>query len=372
MNSLTLPNRRLIHKGTPRGVLQTTTLEDVRDMLVRIEANRQPLDDERPLRNLHVSFEDKVMRARFLTLKGAEPKEYLVSETAAGHLAQMVLPPRFFSGLKQLIELDADSHKVATLAWAKFASQERTPRLIRTINTTLQNGKVAPIIRSVHSQQYATYSNLEFVQELLDAADGISDLPVVHTHLSDDHFRLRLLLTSDVPDTKKPVPTIDIWNSETGCGATKLTAGLFRLICTNGMGSWHEKSAYRWIHRGATGRVSRGVRSAVETLRMSVEGVNAAYEKALNIAIDDAYEWLRQQMEGEYSDRVIEAAVSGINHPTTTPDHRLASAVDAVALIAQDETDIIEQYKLEQLSSSLLRRGILLAEKNNGRIEVEA
>jgi hypothetical protein len=166
-----------------------------------------------------------------------------------------------------------------------------------------------------------------------------------------------------------PIPLVEAWNSEVGMRRVVLRAGMWKLICTNGMGSWKESTEYNWIHKGNSSRIKEGVRDAFTNLLTTSNGVVDAYKNALHISVDNAFEWMEAQLRGQkMPDRVIIGAQKALTHPTTTPGGRLASVIDAITLVAQDEADIFDQYEVERSAARILAAGRGIALSNSGRI----
>jgi hypothetical protein len=369
----TVPDRVLANRGVTRGVPATTMhLEAVRDHLKALAEKQEAEDHERTLDQLHVSFIGGHMHAKWLGPKGPEDVEFLVTDNAASQLASEVLPSRFFAGLRELAQMDEGGSKLATMSWGKFANKNGgDPRLVRTVLMRI-GGRVHRVIRSCHSQNYAPYANLEFVQDILDNAGQFASLPVLGWRVTDTGMRLRFAgVDQDGIRVHEPIPMIEAWNSEVGRRRVGLRGGMFKLVCTNGMGHWNEKTEYQWIHRGDSARIKAGVQGAFTNLITAANGVVSAYNEALNVAIDDAYAWMEQELRRETSERVIRAATDGMKDPTTTQGGSLASVIDAVTLIAQNESDMYDQYELERIAASLLQRGRSEALRHGGRIPVE-
>jgi hypothetical protein len=227
------------------------------------------------------------------------------------------------------------------------------------------------MIRSCHSQGYGAYSNLQFVQDILDHAGDFRDLPVVDFRVTDSVMRLRFV--GEEITTDKPVSMYEAWNSEVGRRRVGLRGGMWQFECTNGMGHWNEKTEYNWIHRGDPARIQQGVKNAFENISVTSSGVVEAYTEARDVSIDNAFQWLEAQMQDRgASVNRIEAAKVGMTHETSAPGLTLASAVDGITLIAQNETDLLEQFELERLAASILNRGLNKARSNSGRLYAEA
>lgn len=363
-------DRVLASKGAARGSLTTLHLEDVRDHVRTLASKQEPLDHERSFSQMHVSFTGGRVTARLLNAQGAG-EEMLVSRNAFSQMSAELLPARFGGGLMDLAALDGDGEKLATMAWAKFARLDDKPRLFRTVlMKDPTDGSVKRMLRSQHSQGYGTYDNLRFVEDLLANASDLREMPVAQFNLSDAGMRLRFLgVPRDEVTLKTPVPMIEAWNSEVGRRRVGLIGGMWKLVCTNGMGTWDKKSEFHWRHYGEGDRIGRGVASAMEEIGTASSRVLEAYDKALSVGIDNAFAWMEQQMRGEASTPFIARAIAALDHATTTPGRTLASVVDAITLEAQEE-DLFTQADMEALAADILRRG--LARERDGRILVEA
>lgn len=370
----TIAERTLVTKGSRRNQLATMHLEEVRDYLTKLVAKQDPMDHERTLNQLHVAFHEGQLTGEFLTPAGRSGEVMLFSDTGADQVAGEVLPARFFAGLRQLASMDAGGEKLATMAWAKFAAQEKTDiRRIRTVNMQV-GGKTRRVIRSCHSQSYAPYSNLEFVEDLLNNAGALRELPVLDWRVTDGAMRLRFAGEPvEHLEINKPMPMIEGWNSEVGLRRIGLRGGMFKLVCTNGMGHWADRTEHSWIHRGDPERIRNGVAQAYTNLQTAASGVLDAYQDALSIQIDNAFLWMEAELNNQrVPERVITSAQKALHDPTTTPGGLLASVIDAVTLVAQDEIDLLEQHKLEKIASNMMIKGRSLGLNNNRRIFVEA
>lgn len=366
-----IPDRTLVRKGSMPGQYNAQSLEGVRDYLRRLSSAQQPEDYNRSLDQLHVSFLGGQLTGRFLTPDGPSKEVLLFSANGASQVAREVLPGSFFNGLKKLAEIDAQGEKLATMNWSKFATQATTVRNVRTIRLKVPDGNggqaIRRMIRSCHSQDYAPYSNLQFVQDLLDHGGEYAQLPVLDFRVSDTGMRLRF--ADSQPTTERPIQMYEAWNSEVGRRRVTLRGGMFKLICTNGMGHWNDRKDFWWIHRGDASRIRDGVRSAFENIKVTNSGILNMYQEAANISIDNAFSWLEQTLSGQgVSNSVVEAAKVALTHPTTTPGFNLASCVDAVTLIAQDCDDMFAQFELEREASRMMVKAVAQGKKNGNTL----
>ena len=363
-------DRTLARKGTRRGMKAATNLhlEEVRDHLRVLRDKQAPRDEERSFSQFHLDFKGGRITGQFLDRATGVAEEMLIHENAYSQMANNLLPGRGGSFLLAQAALDENGAKLSSMSWANFSRHEERPRLFRTIDMN-DNGTTRRVVRSQHSQGYATYDNLDFVQNLLDTAPELAQMNVLQFDLSDTGMRLRF--GGEIQELRTPVPMVEAWNSEVGRRRTGLLGGMFRLICTNGAGSWDKKSEFHWRHYGATERISAGVRSAMTEIQTAGSGIVEAYTRSLDIAIDDALAWMEQELGlAGASNAQVARARTAFTDPTTTSGGLLASVVDAVTLAAQDEPSLFDQAEMEAYGSRILRRG--LGQQQRGRILIEA
>lgn len=364
---LTIPERTIVNLGSAAGKYCEVSLSEVQELLTKINEKQNPLDFKRPLKDLHIDFLKGQMSGYFTNPDGRDAETYLVSETGAQQLAKEVLPGKFFTGLKHLLHISPKGETVAAEAWNEFATKKTDVRLIRTVNMKL-NGQTQKVIRSCHSKSYGVYSNLEFVTDLVQHAGDLALLPVANVRITDGTMRIRFvqldatdrlaLLSGDDPAMYRPMHMIEAWNSEVGLKKVGLRAGLMRVACMNSVCHWSEKTEFNWIHRGSSDRIKIAVGSAFGGLVASADEVVTAYLQAKEIDIADPEAWLRTKLEkAEVADRIIIKCQKALTDPTTTPDRKLASVIDAITLAAQSE-EILVQDDLERTAAKLMYAGL--------------
>jgi hypothetical protein len=367
-----VPTRRIITRGATKGKLTTLHLEEVRDILRAQTEKQQPMDHDRSFSHLSLDFTGGRVQAAFLDAKAGLGEKMLVHEHAYRQVSANVLPARGGGFLLEQARLGANGEKLSTMGWSMFARGDDKPRTFRTALTRDADGSVRRMLRSQHSQGYATYDNLRFVEDMLTFGGDLTTARVAAFNTTDTGMMLRFVQTDGEIELNKPIPMFEALNSEVGCRKTTLRGGMWKLICTNGMAHWDKSSEWSWRHYGDGDRISRGVASAFDELNVAASGVIEAYTRALDIAIDDAFAWLTQELDkAGASDAQVQRAQAALNDPTTTSGGRLASVVDAITLSAQSENDLFEQTQMEDWASLLLRRG-LNAAGSRERILVEA
>ena len=366
-----ISNRTLFNRGAKPGKLSTLHLEEVRDLLRRQSKAQDPVSYDRSADQLHLDFQNGRVTAQFLTRDGLDPEVMLVHKNAYDQLSRTVLPSRFGKGLLEQAELSVAGEKLSTMSWALFSKGSDKPVKIRSVRTRDDDGTVRRMLRSQHSQTFAEYDNLRFVEDLLNNAPELAAMAVLDFKVTDTLMRLRFC-TEDVGtfELNKPMPIIEAYNSEAGRRSTVLIAALWKLICTNGMQTFSEKDSFRWIHSGNIQRISDGVGSAVENLQTKARGVVKLYNKALDVSIDDAFAFMTQELKKEkLTKEQINRATASIGHKWNAPGDTLATVIDATTLIAQ-EFDMFEQANIERAAARMMQRG--LAAADNGRILVHA
>jgi len=365
MSRYTIPNRLLVASGSKPGQLVSSGLEDVLELLAKIQDKQQPIDYSRLLRNVEMSFKTGVMIARIN--EGDKVKAFRLANTGAGQMSSFMLPNRFFGGLKQLASLDPHGANLASDAWNHFAKHS-TPkkRMIRTVKMNFA-GDVFRVIRSCHSTQYAPYAHTAFTQDMLDYGGSFSKLPVVGWWLSDRAIRVRMLGVSlDRVDVDKPLPIVDAWNSETGQSRVGLRAGVWRVPCNASVSPNIGRAG--WVHRGKRARIQEGVREEFELMLARASDAVALYEEAMAIDIDDVAEWMTERLKGLLTDKVAACAVGCLEADGITEGETLASALDAVGVAALQSDDLYARHDIEAAAGILLQKG--LKEADNGLISI--
>jgi hypothetical protein len=374
-----IPNRQILKRGATKGALTSLSLEGVRDTLSQIAAKQEAVDFDRSFEQLHIDFRDGRVTAQFLGPNGLEGEPMWVHENAFSQMAsssqsEELMPTRLARGLLETATKGDEGEKLATAMWAYWRRGNSKPRTFRTVNIKDPvTGKAVRCLRSQHSQGYASYDNLTFVQDLLDHSPDLSQMPVLDFSLSDMGMRLRFAMEPmDRIELNKPVKMLEAWDSEVGRRRVVLNSLIWKLICTNGMAHWDRNMEFAWRHYGNADRIGQGVESAINEIQTASSGAIQAYDAALDISINNAMAWLDAELSGMGATQgQIQRSQIALSDPTTTPGGSLASAVDAVGLIAQDY-GLFEQATLEQMAGQLLNRGREQALQNGGRILVEA
>ena len=365
--SLVIEDRTLLNEGSVRNVFQGKTIEEMRDQLRLIADKQEVKDTFRPLCKVIVKFRNGLAEAYLFNRDGLDGP-YLFTRNGLANVARDMLPRHGYSFIQSLLEDKSDdepdtnsgtrnSEKLATLIFNHANRNKHDRMLIRTCAMKV-NGVPVRAIRSCHSKHYAPYSNLEFVQDVLDNIGSPENYKIAQVKLTDNAMRLRMVDTKDLEklDVKIPLPMVELWNSEVGLRRVGMISGTFRLVCTNGLGSFTDKSEYTWMHRGSTARIRGQVKDAFESLYTESSMIVTAYRKALNTALDDAMaEMNRNIAKKDLTEAQRERIEVALVDPTSNTG-TYAGLLDAITLAAQAETSIIEQWHMERVAGLMLRQ----------------
>lgn len=358
-------------------------LEEIRDLLRAQRDLEDPQDYERSPSTAVLKLNyGRAHRMQLLFAEGmGEPMG--LSRHALRQLAERTLPSRGLGFMDKLIslrmrnqagELDEAGAKLATMTWALFNQTRKQPLTFRTV-------KRGPFrqVRAVLSQGYAVYDNLQFIEDTLAALGSQADLyRAIDWRIDDDAMRVRLvgggnggLETWQSRAVDKPIPMVELWDSEVGKRAVYVKSGTYTLWCSNGCGHWSDDGVWRWNHTGRTSeRIREGVASAIAEAAVKGSGIVEAYNQALNTSINDAFLWFEQQVGNDVTETQKESVRNTmLNNPTVHGEGKLlASVVDAVTWVAHEQADLFEQERLERMGGRLLQRG--LGQSEGGRIRV--
>jgi len=371
----------------------TTHLEALRDELREIRQRSDPQDYERsPAQAVIRMGAMGQVSAQFL-YPGGMGEPMALTRTAARQLAARTLPQKGLGFLRALARSGQDrvgggsspGAKLATMAWSTLAREQGQPLLWRTTNwahvgphravTAIPVMPRPRSVRAVLSQGYATYDNLEMIEDVLTALGPQADhYRVLDRVLTEDAMRVRLVGGSAEAlelyrgtQVDKPMPVVEFWDSPTGCRAVWVKSGTFTRWCSNGCGHWSDKAVWRWPHTGRTSeRIRVGVASAMTEAATAASGVAAAYDAALETEINDAFGWFEEQVGNMVTQGTREQVRNTmLTEPTVHGNGRLlASVVDAVTYVAHEQADIFEQERLERLGGRLLHAGLQQADED--------
>jgi len=414
-----IENRTLARQSytAPNGASSTGTflkLSEVIQWLARLEKAQNPKDLTLKASSLYVDLPHReYMTAQCMT-PGSDNTTYLFTKHGSKLLANLVLPGHFFKGLRQLSAMDDTGAKIATNAFQKFAGARDEQVMVRTINTRHPDdfNKAVRAIRSCHSTKYAPLSNLQLTKDLQSAlTSGVSfpgdatgakgkvsysTMPVLGWVLSDERMRVRFcavdpahaafaaVLSAGSPFLDgEPMPVFEVHNSEVGMRRVVIRAGVFLADKGIFIGAYGLGSETSWTHRGNVSRIRHHLKSAVEDILQEAHEVCEAYREAGEIEVEDAYDFLKKQIEHQVPQSVVkeitETLASQVAVKALSPVQQLANVAqsgsalqaalaslktatlaeicDAVATVAKSSKDLSKQYDLEKLAATILHKG---------------
>ena len=358
MANWSIPNRVLVAKKFVPG--KGMPLADVSELFTKMDRLKNPEDILMPAKGLHVEFRNGQLVASRLTQGGVLSGEYRFLRVGARTLAAKILPSRGLSTLYALADIDDKSAQLATLAWAKFASQkgDSTSR-VRFVNVS-ENGKAVRAVRSVHGGDYAPYSNTQFTRDIIRHGKHFAQNEVLHYAVTDEVMRLRLR----GKDMNGLIPVTECWNSEVGQRSIIVRSGLYNPRTDGLIGHWSSRSGEkRWVHRGNANRIAKEVQSAFEKMYKASDAIRDAYEAAMDAAIDDAMTWMEEILESRLTQPQIKDAKNNITHGAVTRGSKVATVVDAITLVAGKTSDPDEAYKIEKAAGEALYLGLAESRK---------
>lgn len=360
----------LYFRGADRGVIATLTLEDIRDDLRAIHHGQSKRDRLYDMDTLAVGFPGgrAVVQRVIAGGKRSEPvgfTRHSWNQFTSALVRSPANKPIAGAGkvLEDMARRGTRGEQLATLAASSYARwQGDRTHLFRT---AVIDGKRT--VRSVQGPRYAPYDHHEMVQDVMGALGN------AHVLSCTVHDRAMVLRITDTPAHEigldNPISMYQIGNSEVGCRAAWIEGGLWKLVCTNGMGSWQDKRSYRWRHSGDPQRIRDGIVDAVAAIDAESSGLLHAYDKALGTMIGDAMAWMEAELAGDLPADTISRVAEGMQDATSSPMGTLAGVVDGITLIAQDDGfDALEQWDLERTAGRLMQRGLRQADRHGGRI----
>jgi hypothetical protein len=390
----TFETRRQVRGAAPQAI----SLAGIRDRVAHQTRHQDPRDLERTPSQLCLEWDAQINRATLRVLGGTPDwmagDSWLQSSTAFDGLDDFDATERLVftrTGLRAYVREVYGGHamglldrlvaasrdggaKVATMAGA-LLSRKLNDRVLQLRTVLTRDPVSGGIVRAVRGvfRGYTSYDDLAFLNDLIDCPDTRS-LPVLQYRRGDDGMQVRFSLDPIAEVTAKgptePTPIVDAWNSETGRASTSLQSGIWKLVCLNGMMGLVPGAIWRWRHAGNVQRVRDGVPQAVAEIRNVATGLVDAYNDAVDVAIDDAFAWMRAALADEkVGGDTIDAFGAALNHETTTPGRMLASTVDAMTWVAQHEIDQFRQREIEEMAVRVMARGLDEARRSSdGRL----
>ncbi len=342
------PSLDWIDEGSRPGRYRPLHLEEVRDRLADLEKEMAPVDFEVGIGELEVHFHNGQLQTHVPDTD--MPLEF--TDHAARRLARAVLPPRFLGGLQALSQLSGLGDELATDSWGLFAQHQEDRQLLRTARLPDTQRRT---VRSCHSTSYAPYSNLALVEDLL-AEGGFHKMDVLDLRVSDRAMRIRLVEKGRVLEPAMPIPMVELWNSEVGLRRVSIHGGLWRLICTNGLGDWNQRHGQSWVHRGNVSRIRGELAQAAEHVSQNLQSLLEKWHQGWHVMIPHPPTWLATELEHHLAPRLLQPLLDHYNgRDASLP---LTDVVESMTRLAQDRPCLLDQREMEREAAVLLQIGL--------------
>jgi hypothetical protein len=361
-----LPNRGGFNYST-KELDNAFTLESVRDRLARQKKAMMPITRTVDLNRLNLVYDNgTILLRRRVGEKFSTPVPLHVN--AWRQLYNFVVTPTTSTqSSRSLVEFllrdsthqDASARKLGVMT-VNFLLQNagEKPIVLHVANRKIDENSVVKYIRGITSTNYVQLSNLDYVKSLLEVPE-LRDRKVVMFKTDDKRLYLRTFMdsTEGKLELNKPYRTFDGWNGETGHRSYGGAAGLYRLVCENGMTTNTIKDRYTFAHVGSTppGQKIRGVLNNILE-RGSV--MQKRYEKALSHEIDNAFEVMESFLSGEtgISYKSVEGTRIAMLDDTSSKYGTLANIIDGITLHAQSIESVEGRETLERAADKILLR----------------
>lgn len=374
-------------KGTKGRYTSSMTLEDFRDKLRQIQQKQSPQDYSIAPNTLGFNFDNGVAQCRRITDNKSPEWQWFFDQNGWNQFAKLCLPRsggNFIEETMNIHPVDVDVEQLenmkqgirqlaASIVMAHCTGYNK-PLMFRTVQKRVgqyvnADGITKDItgcfIRAVLSEQYAPYSNLEFVETILST---IGNMGVYRMNLSDMGMTLKLIdIEKSVEDlsVNEEIAMITALNSEVGLKKAKIASGILQKVCSNGMTSFRTESSIESVHRGDQEKMKEKIASGMIDIQEGQRQLLQDFAKAKTIHFKNGYEWMTKTVQrlGKVNNNIILNIINAMNdeqYASHSPN-TLAGICDGITLLAQsDEFDVFEQLELEELASKVLDHGLRL------------
>jgi hypothetical protein len=105
------------------------------------------------------------------------------------------------------------------------------------------------LLLGVVSPNYQRIDNIVMIDVIRRAASSLKLFPVKSVISSDFSF-VRMIPEGATESVNSLLPCLNILNSEVGLSAFRIMAGIYRLVCSNGLIVEEKQAQWRWLHYG--------------------------------------------------------------------------------------------------------------------------
>jgi hypothetical protein len=236
----------------------------------------------------------------------------------------------------------------------------------------------AGVVRAVLSSDYTRYDHVRFLRNVRDVLQqtGTGEVRVWNGYIGDT-MGTYLVFPDQTPFTMENYerpdrggdgglrPAIFLRNSEVGTLAAHITAGVLRLVCTNGLVTWDARSSMVVPHRYKDGheitvKVAQHLARAMDLATEQIEVLRQAQEVAIadvGAAIarwGEQYRLTQEQQHSWQHGTIAEADARGAWQKGETT---LADVVNGLTRASQLEEDE-SRVELEIVAGRVLRQAV--------------
>ena len=210
-------------------------------------------------------------------------------------------------------------------------------------------------LRAIVSPSYPIVDDIDLIQTMLDLEEYRDANIVWHKH-GDSHTEL-MIGVGTPKNLKDPIPCAKISNGELGTGAINCSAGVYFLICTNGMIASDMSSQMRRIHRGHTDTILGKIEGMFSSSTARSAVFAHKYMAQRENVVDDIIDWGEENgwIDGSFCTEKAKGEIEGtLTSPLiASPDNSVASLADGLTLWAQNESGE-KREKIEKHAWSMI------------------
>lgn len=321
-----------------------------------VEQEKHKRDFNVSMKNIVFTPDAKLTTRKALSLKSGIELE--MTDWALSQVAQRLNVPvkyaKFLRNHNRLLLSKNFNEMKKTL----FAINMLNPDKEMLLRTLLNNEKKPYILRGFLTENYSPFDNLELMEEMYDIINEYNMIPQIYRN--ELYFFMRLIVPYEFKIVRKNGKEdvlhllFDIWNSEVGYSAVKIEAGLYRLVCSNGLMIQEEEFGYfSKIHRSISSLLfKQDVKMFIENTVANINKAIELFQEATKFEITNPEEEI-EKIAKKYAlpNIVAEKAKDAF---LVEPMYDAYGIVNAFTRAAQD-FDVERREELEKISYKILK-----------------
>lgn len=221
-------------------------------------------------------------------------------------------------------------------------------------------------VRAVLSDEYTVFDNTRFLdlfERYLDGANAIA-----HRASIADHLRAYILFPEIQLSNKHGGLHLGVYirNSEIGDGGAKITGGLYRSVCKNGVVfGWEQKESTVFNHRYYDSNMIAAMVAAATAKALEMSDVAAKLfvasesvhieKKSINPLLERYAK--KYGVTKKDTDEIVGAAVGNASEYGRASDLRLMDVVNSITYTAQRKENETMQEAFERMAGEVLAHG---------------